>query len=82
MGRVNLVGHCLLLAPMAISLFWLSLPYVAASWRTLEGSSEVGGIPAIFLLKTLIPVMCFLLLLQALAESARALKVIRSGTPS
>lgn len=81
-ARVNLLGHCLLLAPMAITLFWLSLPYVAASWQILEGSTEVGGIPALFLLKTLIPVMCLLLLLQGLAESARALNVIRSGRAS
>lgn len=79
---VNLLGHCLLLAPMAITLFWLSLPYVAASWQILEGSTEVGGIPALFLLKTLIPIMCLLLLLQGLAESARALSVIRSGRAS
>lgn len=78
-ARVNLLGHCLLLGPTALALLWLSLPYVAASWRVFEGSSEVGGIPAVFLLKTLIPVMCVLLLLQGLAESLRALHIIRSG---
>ena len=78
-ARVNLLGHCLLLMPVSITLFWLSLPYVGASWRILEGSPEVGGVPAIFLLKTLIPMMCILLLLQGIAECARAVRVIRSG---
>ena len=48
-----------------------SLPYVQASWRVLEGSSEVGGIPAIFLLKTLLPVMAVLLFLQGLSQIAK-----------
>jgi TRAP-type mannitol/chloroaromatic compound transport system permease small subunit len=77
---VNLLGHCLFLGPVAITLFWLSLPYVSASWRILEGSPEVGGIPAIFLLKTLIPLMCALLFLQGIAGVIRACRAIRWGS--
>ncbi|TNF83736.1 MAG: TRAP transporter small permease subunit [Gammaproteobacteria bacterium] len=75
---VNLLGHCLFLLPVAASLLWLSLPYVGASWRVLEGSPEVGGIPGVFLLKTLIPVTSALLFLQGLAGIGRAVRAIRS----
>jgi len=68
---INLGGHLLFLLPVAAFIFVTSLPYVAASWRVLEGSSEVGGLPAIFILKTLIPVMAALLFLQALSEIAK-----------
>jgi len=47
--------------------------YVGESWRIQESSPEPGGIPAVFLLKTLIPVTAALLAMQALAEICRAL---------
>lgn len=74
----DLAGHLLLLLPVTVTLCWLSLPYVGASWRILEGSSEVGGIPGIFLLKTLIPLMALLLLAQGLSRILRAVQTIRS----
>ncbi len=69
-NQVNLIGHCVFLLPMAALIFLASLPYVSASWRVLEGSAEVGGIPAVFLLKSLLPVTALLLWLQGLASSA------------
>lgn len=70
---VNLCGHLFLLLPLCITILVMSLPYVSASWRVLEGSPEVGGIPGIFLLKTLLPVTAVLVALQALAEILRLL---------
>lgn len=71
---VNLAGHLLFLLPVTLTIGIYSLPYVAASWRILEGSSEVGGIPGIFVLKTLIPLMAILVCLQGLAEIARTVR--------
>ena len=71
--RVDIAGHLLFLLPVSAFIFITSLPYVAASWRVLEGSPEVGGIPGVFLLKTLIPVMASLLFLQGLSEIAKRL---------
>jgi TRAP-type mannitol/chloroaromatic compound transport system permease small subunit len=73
---VDLLGHLLFLVPVAVALYLYSRSYVAGSWRILEGSSEVGGIPAVFLLKTLIPLTAVLLLLQGLAEIIRCLAVV------
>ena len=63
--------------PISATLLVLSLPYVAASWRVLEGSPEVGGIPGIFVLKTGLPVMAVLLLAAGLADGWRALRTLR-----
>jgi TRAP-type mannitol/chloroaromatic compound transport system permease small subunit len=71
--RIDLVGHVVFLLPVAAFILIGSLDYVAASWRVLEKSPEVGGIPAVFLLKTLIPLMAAALLLQGLIEIARTL---------
>ena len=70
--KIEIAGHVLLLLPVSIAVLVLSLPYVAASWRVLEGSSEAGGIPAVFLLKTLIPLSATLLALQGAAELTRS----------
>lgn len=64
-ATVDLVGHVLLLMPLCATILIVSWPYAAESWAVLEGSPEVAGIPAVFLLKTLIPVSAVLLLLQA-----------------
>lgn len=76
---VNLFGHCVFLLPVAALILWTSLPWVMASWRILERSPEVGGLPAVFLLKTLIPVMAVLLALQGTAEIGRALRTLREA---
>ena len=68
---VDLTGHVMLLAPTCGTVAIVSWPYVAQSWRILEGSPEVGGIPAVFLLKTLIPLGAILLLVQAAAMVVR-----------
>ena len=75
---VDLCGHILFLLPVSAFLFYSSLPYVQASWRVLEGSTEVGGIPAVFVLKTLIPVMALLLFAQGVAEILRAIRTLRA----
>ena len=76
---VDLIGHLLFLIPVAILILVTSLDYVAGAWRVREGSPEVGGIPAVYLLKTLIPVMACLLLLQGVAEISRGLLTLRGN---
>jgi TRAP-type mannitol/chloroaromatic compound transport system permease small subunit len=74
--RINMIGHVLCLIPVCVLILYFAIPYVFASWRVLESSPEVGGIPAVFLLKTLIPIAAVALLLQGVAEIARgALKI-------
>lgn len=74
---VDLLGGLLLLLPVALFIAWVSWDYVAVSWEVLEGSREAGGLPGVFLLKTLMLVMPVLLVLQALAGIARDLLIIR-----
>jgi TRAP-type mannitol/chloroaromatic compound transport system permease small subunit len=59
--------------PFAIFVFWSSLPYARFSWSVLEASSAPGGLPGVFLLKTLIPIMAALLFFQGFNELIRML---------
>jgi len=70
---VNLVGSVIFLIPVSMFIFWTSLDYVALSWRLSESSAEPGGLPFVYLLKTLIPAMSLLLFLQGVAEILRSL---------
>jgi len=65
--RVDIFGHLFFLMPsMAAVLYW-SWPSVRNSWKILEGPISVGGIEAVFLLKTLIPLFAILVMLQSVA---------------
>jgi TRAP-type mannitol/chloroaromatic compound transport system permease small subunit len=77
---VDLLGALLLLLPFALVLLVLSSPYVARAWAILEGSRETSGLPAVFLLKTLIPLFAALLALQGLAQAIRAALAL-AGAP-
>jgi len=64
---IDIFGHLFLLIPsMSVLAYW-SWPSVANSWKILEGPISVGGIPASFLLKTLIPAFCILLIIQSVS---------------
>ncbi len=73
---VNALGHVVFTLPLCALIGFASLGYVGESWAALEGSPEPGGIPAVYLLKTLIPAMACLLALQALSEILRALATL------
>ena len=65
---VNVLGNLFLLIPTASLILYLSIPYVLFSWRYLEGSKDSGGLDLVYLLKTAIPVMAVLLILQAVSQ--------------
>lgn len=77
-ARIDLAGHILLLIPSMLALLYWSWPSVRNAWAIYEGPISVGGIPAVFLLKTLIPAFCILLLVQSLACLMRNLARLRA----
>jgi TRAP-type mannitol/chloroaromatic compound transport system permease small subunit len=75
---IDLCGALLLLLPFMLVLLWFAVPYVARSWSILETSRETSGLPAVFLLKTLIPVFAVLMALQGIAQAVRAAHVLHT----
>ena len=72
-AQIDVFGHLVLLIPAMAALLYWSWPSVANSWAILEGPISVGGIPASFLLKSLIPAFCVLLIVQSVACLLRLL---------
>ena len=76
---IDNLGILVFLLPMCGFIFYSSLHYVAESWRVREASPLPGGLPGVYLLKTLIPIFAATLILQSLAELARNLIVLTTG---
>ena len=85
-ARVDLFGSMFLLLPTCLLLMYYSSSYVFQSWEVLEGSKEAGGIPGVFLLKSVIPLGALLLALEGLSRAGHSiLTLIRESgaeTPS
>lgn len=79
---INLCGTALILLPLSLFILWSSFAYVEQAWSIKETSGDAGGIPAVYLLKTLIPCFAILLLLQGIAEILKSLVIIFSKSVS
>ncbi len=77
---INLLGSVLFLLPVMMLIIWMSSDYVQAAWAIREGSREGGGLPLVYALKTLLWVMPVLMILQGLAEMARAVGILRGDS--
>jgi TRAP-type mannitol/chloroaromatic compound transport system permease small subunit len=73
---VDLFGTFVFLLPWLAVILYYGMPFLTLSWRLLEPSSQAGGLPGYFLLKSAIPTFCVLVALQGLALAARSLLVL------
>jgi TRAP-type mannitol/chloroaromatic compound transport system permease small subunit len=67
---VEFVSSLILMA-ISVIIIWLSINYVMQSWSIAEVSANPGGIPARYLLKSLIPIGFALMFIQALGHAIR-----------
>lgn len=65
---VDALGGVLLLLPFALFITVVSWDFVVRAWHIREASSDPGGLPIVYCLKTIIPVTGILLSLQAVSE--------------
>ena len=63
---IDCCGNCFLLLPVTLFLFWVSKDYVLTSWQLKESSSEPGGLPYVYYLKSLLLLAPLLLGLQSI----------------
>lgn len=73
---IDLLGSFLLLLPMVAVVSFVSYDFVVDSWSRFEESREAGGLPGLFLLKTVILLFCLLIGLQGLSLAARSFLVL------
>ncbi|MFT6654620.1 MAG: TRAP-type mannitol/chloroaromatic compound transport system permease small subunit, partial [Marinomonas primoryensis] len=77
---VNIIGGIFFLLPFTLYTAYLSMDYVSASWRVFETSPEPGGLPFVYLLKTLIPMMMISLIIQGTADILKNIGVVNAAS--
>lgn len=70
-NSINKWGTIFLLLPFCGFLTYISFHYVLSAWINLEASAESGGLPFVYLLKTLLLLMPLSLLGYALLKLMR-----------
>jgi len=73
---VDLGGTLLLLTPFMVVLWMAFWPFVHRAWSVGEGSPNAGGLPAWWLLQSMLLLMVVLVALQGLALAARSILVL------
>jgi TRAP-type mannitol/chloroaromatic compound transport system permease small subunit len=80
---LHIAGTLVFLLPMCVLIWWMAWPYVRASWAVMEISQEGRlGIPAVYLLKTLILVFGTLLALQAVSLIVQSALLLAGASPN
>ncbi|MEH6548493.1 MAG: TRAP transporter small permease subunit [Pseudomonadales bacterium] len=73
---VNAIGGVIFLLPLCGFITLVSWEFVVNAWHIKEVSPDAGGLPFVFLLKTLIPILGVTLALQGLADISRQLSTL------
>jgi TRAP-type mannitol/chloroaromatic compound transport system permease small subunit len=77
---VDLLGTLVLLLPVCGFIFWSSWDYVTDAWAVREASGEAGGLPFVYLLKSLLLLMPSLLMIQGVMILVTAILTLQ-GKP-
>lgn len=73
---INLMGGLLLLIPFCVLVIYSALPFVQNAFDFSEGSSDPGGLPMRWIIKSAIPIGFSFLLIQGIAEVLRNMLVV------
>lgn len=65
---IDLLGCLFLMLPVAVYIAITCSPYVVQSWQLWESSREPGGLPFIYVLKSLMLIFAIMMILQAISE--------------
>ena len=70
---IDIIGSIIFALPVIYCIFLKSLPMVQRSWGVLEKSAEAGGLPGLFLFKSVLLVFCILFGLQFISLALKNL---------
>ena len=68
---IDLIGYIILVIPFCFFVIYESTTMISQSWSMLEGSSEPGGLPIVYILKSSIYIFPLLLLFQTIYKDIK-----------
>lgn len=73
---IDLVGTLIFLFPFLVFIWWSAWSYVLNAWAVRESSTEISGLPYIYLLKTIVLIFVGLMMMQGVANVIRSALVL------
>ena len=70
---IDIIGSIFFAIPVIYCIFIKSLPMVQRSWGVLEKSAEAGGLPGLFLFKSVLLVFCILFGIQFISLALKSI---------
>lgn len=68
---LDIIGTLCFLLPFTALVAYYGYNYAASAWKYREASTQPGGLPYVYLLKTLLPAFAVMMFLQGIAELLR-----------
>jgi len=75
---VDLFSQLFLILPFSLLVIYMGYDFVLQSFTQMEGSSDPGGLPYRFVVKSLMILSFVLLILQSISEVIKRIKVLRA----
>ncbi len=73
---VDIFGYICFILPFSVLIIYIGFDFVILSFEQLEGSSNPGGLPYRFIVKSLMPIAFVLLGLQVVSELKQRIKAL------
>ena len=73
---IDFIGVFIFLIPFSVMVILSTKGFIMNSWAIREISPDPGGLPARYILKTMIPLGFSLLIVQGLSEAAKNFMII------
>jgi len=74
---INLIALLFFVMPFSALIIYIAYDFVLLSFQQLEGSSNPGGLPYRFLVKSLMPLAFIFLILQSIAQVLDTLEELK-----
>jgi len=75
---INVLSQVIFILPFSILVIYMGYDFVLQSFMQVEGSSDPGGLPYRFIVKSLMLLSFALLILQSFSELLKSLKALKS----
>jgi len=74
---INIIGSLFFILPFSLLIIYVGFDFVLISFEQMEASSDPGGLPYRYIVKSLMPLSFLLLIIQTINEIYKELKLLR-----
>ncbi len=77
---VNIIGALFFILPFSLMIIYVGFDFVLLSFEQLEASSDPGGLPYRYIVKSLLPIAFVLLIVQTLSEVYKEFVLLKAAS--